>query len=45
MKGPAHFDELAGSTGMEAPELQARLLMLEMSGRIVRRPGGFYTLP
>ncbi len=44
-KGPAHFDELAGATGMEAPELQARLLMLEMSGRIVRRPGGFYTLP
>lgn len=44
-RGPAHFDELSESTGMEAPALQAHLLTLELSGRIVRRPGGFYTLP
>lgn len=45
MRGPAHFDELSESTGLKAPELQALLLSLEMAGRVVRRPGGFYTLP
>ncbi len=43
--GPAHFDELVRATGTAAAELQSDLLLLELSGRVVKRQGGFYSLP
>jgi DNA processing protein len=43
--GPAHFDEVSRALGMNAAELQSRLLMLEISGRVIKRQGGFYSLP
>jgi DNA processing protein len=44
-EGPAHFDELLRATGAAAAELQSDLLLLELSGRVVKRQGGFYSLP
>lgn len=37
---PLALDELAARTGFGAPELAARLLDLELAGRVARLPGG-----
>lgn len=43
--GALHFDELCRLSGTSAVDLQGVLLELELSGAVVRRPGGFYSLP
>ena len=37
-------DELTARTGLDAPELLARLTELELAGRLVRAPGGLWRL-
>lgn len=44
-RGALHFDELCRLSGIAAVDLQGVLLELELSGAVVRRPGGFYSLP
>jgi DNA processing protein len=39
---PATLDALAARTGLSAAELNARLLELELEGRVARLPGGLY---
>ena len=39
---PVSLDALVARTGMAAPELQARLLELELDGRVSRLPGGLF---
>ncbi len=39
-----HIDELISKTGMDPAELLTRLTMLEIEGRVVQYPGGFYEL-
>lgn len=39
---PVTLDTLADRTGWPVPELQARLLALELEGRVARLPGGLY---
>ncbi|GAA0515283.1 MULTISPECIES: DNA-processing protein DprA [Pigmentiphaga] len=40
--GPVHVDALAARTGLAVPQLQARLLELELRGLIARLDGGRY---
>ncbi|MDX3906023.1 MAG: DNA-processing protein DprA [Pigmentiphaga sp.] len=40
--GPVHLDTLAARAELAIPELQARLLELELQGRVVRLDGGRY---
>lgn len=40
--GPIHLDTLAARSGLAVPVLQARLLELELQGRIARLDGGRY---
>lgn len=42
--GPIHVDALAARTGLAVPALQARLLELELQGRVARLDGGRYQL-
>lgn len=44
-RGPSHFDDLSRASSSTIPELQARLLLLELSGKVVKRQGGYYSLP
>lgn len=39
---PVSLDALIARTGMPAPQLQARLLELELAGRVARLPGGLF---
>lgn len=39
---PVTLDALGARTGMSAPALQARLLELELEGRVARLPGGLF---
>ena len=39
---PVTLDALSDRTGWPAAELQARLLELELEGRLVRLPGGLF---
>lgn len=39
---PAGFDDLTQRSGLNAPQLAARLLELEFADRIIRLPGDFY---
>ena len=39
---PLSLDELMDRTGMDAAALQARLLELELDGRVERLPGGLF---
>ncbi len=39
---PAGFDALAARTGLPTPQLQARLLALELAGEVARLPGGLF---
>ncbi|HTH77846.1 MAG TPA: DNA-processing protein DprA [Ramlibacter sp.] len=39
---PASLDALIARTGIAAPELQARLLELELAGDVARLPGGLF---
>ena len=39
---PVSLDALVGRTGWPAAELQARLLTLELEGRLARLPGGLF---
>ena len=39
---PTTLDELSARTGWPAPELSARLLDLELQGRLARLPGGLF---
>jgi len=41
---PLHFDEMVRKLELDPGALQAELLMLEMQGHIIRRPGEIYTL-
>jgi len=41
---PLHFDEMVRRLELDPGALQAELLMLEMQGHIIRRPGEIYTL-
>lgn len=41
---PLHFDEIVRRLELDPGALQAELLMLEMQGHIIRRPGEIYTL-
>ena len=41
---PLHFDEMVRKLELDTGALQAELLMLEMQGHIIRRPGEIYTL-
>ena len=41
---PLHFDEIVRKLELDPGALQAELLMLEMQGHVVRRPGEIYTL-
>jgi DNA processing protein len=38
----ASLDELQARTGLDTPRLQAKLLELEMEGRLARLPGGYF---
>ncbi|VCU70477.1 hypothetical protein PIGHUM_02549 [Pigmentiphaga humi] len=40
--GPIHLDALAARSGLAVPVLQARLLALELQGRVARLDGGRY---
>ncbi|MDR2853273.1 MAG: DNA-processing protein DprA [Burkholderiaceae bacterium] len=39
---PVSLDALSARTGWDAPDLQARLLELELEGRVARLPGGLF---
>lgn len=39
---PIHFDSLCAGTGMPVGELSAALLLLELHGLVVRKPGDWY---
>ena len=39
---PATLDALIARCGWPAPQLQARLLELELDGQVVRLPGGLF---
>ncbi len=39
---PVGFDALAARTGLPTPQLQARLLELELAGEVARLPGGLF---
>ena len=39
---PTGLDALQARTGLPTPELQARLLTLELNGRVARLPGGLF---
>jgi len=39
---PVGFDAIVARTGIPAPELQARLLELELDGDVARLPGGLF---
>ena len=39
---PMGLDALIARTGIPAPQLQARLLELELAGRVARLPGGLF---
>jgi DNA processing protein len=39
---PVSLDALIARTGMAAPQLQARLLELELAGQVARLPGGLF---
>jgi DNA processing protein len=43
-EGPAHIDEMVRRLGLSVSALQGELLVLEMLGHVVRRPGEHYTL-
>jgi DNA processing protein len=42
--GPVYLDEIVRKLGVSASILQGELLVLEMQGLVVRRPGELYTL-
>ena len=39
---PVSLDALQARTGLDTPTLQARLLTLELDGRVGRLPGGLF---
>ena len=39
---PVSLDALIARTGIPAPQLQARLLELELAGDVARLPGGLF---
>jgi DNA processing protein len=39
---PVSLDALIARTGIAAPELQARLLEMELAGDVARLPGGLF---
>ena len=43
-EGPVHLDQMVRRLGLDAGILQSELLVLEMQGHVVRRPGELYTL-
>lgn len=40
--GPSSLDALQARSGLPTPELQARLLTLELDGQVARLPGGLF---
>lgn len=43
--GPVHFDQIARKLAVASKDLHSHLLELELSGRVVQRPGKYYCLP